>query len=108
MDDGTLAYISPKIPLTRALLDELRNSGIPIENRIRFSGPCLGKGCAQWTGHRCGLVDTIVSAPVASFEAENQLPKCDIRSTCRWYMQHQRAACEQCTVVVHQPHVLTG
>ncbi|AOJ05432.1 MULTISPECIES: hypothetical protein [Burkholderia] len=104
MDSGTVAYISPKIPISRELLDGLRANGVPVENRVRFLGPCLGGKCAQWTGHRCGLADAIVNQPAVLSPPEEGLPKCGIRSTCRWYAQHASAACMQCPVVIYEPH----
>ncbi|KGW01575.1 hypothetical protein [Burkholderia pseudomallei] len=104
MESGTVAYISPKIPISSALLDGLRANGVPLENRVRFLGPCLGGQCAQWAGHRCGLIDAIVKEPAVLAPPEAGLPKCGIRSTCRWYAQHASAACMQCPVVIYEPH----
>ncbi|WNC94767.1 hypothetical protein RI103_33010 [Paraburkholderia sp. FT54] len=104
MENGTVAYISPKIPVSDTLLSGLRANGIPLENRIRFLGPCMGGACAQWTGHRCGLVDAIVAAPAVLSEPEDGMPKCGIRGTCRWYAQHAHAACVQCPIVIYDPH----
>ncbi|KGS04266.1 hypothetical protein [Burkholderia sp. ABCPW 111] len=103
MEGGTVAYISPKIPISSELLDGLRANGVPVENRVRFLGPCLGGKCAQWAGYRCGLVDAIVKEPAVLSTPVEGLPKCGIRSTCRWYAQHASAACMQCPVVIYEP-----
>jgi hypothetical protein len=101
--NGTVAYISPSIPLSKSLIDALRVAGVHIENRIRFTGPCMGSQCVQWSGRGCGLVDAIVSQPIVDSAARAVLPHCGIRATCRWYAQHKSAACEQCSMVLHEP-----
>lgn len=103
---GQVAYLSPSIPVTTELLDALTQSGVPIENRMRFAGTCMEHGCIQWSGDsgggRCGLADRAIAAlSIASGLAD--LPKCGIRSTCRWFAQHQAKACAACPEVIRRP-----
>jgi hypothetical protein len=100
---GQLAFLRPHVPVTGALVEALRMDGAPIENRVRFAGPCFGAKCVQWAEGRCGLIDKIIAAPAPTQAPLDSLPRCGIRSTCRWFMQHGRAACEACPTVVRKP-----
>jgi len=97
-----LAYVNPHVQVTDALLDGLRAGGTDIENRMRFSAPCFGDRCIQWSEGRCGLVDRVVADPAARTSLA-ALPRCGIRATCRWYAQHQAAACAACPTVIRKP-----
>ena len=102
---GEVAYLSPGIPATPELLSALERSGIPVENRARFSGRCMENRCVQWSdseGGRCGLADRALAALAIEQPLEN-LPRCGIRSTCRWYFQHQGKACAACPEVIRRP-----
>lgn len=103
---GQVAYLSPGIPVTAELLDGLTQSGIPIENRMRFSCKCMEHSCEQWSGDgsggRCGLVDRAIAA-LAITSGPDELPRCGIRATCRWYAQHKAKACAACPEVIRRP-----
>jgi hypothetical protein len=103
---GQVAYLSPSIPVTPELLAELTQSGIPIENRMRFACTCMERVCRQWTddssGGRCGLADRAIAA-MSITSGLDDLPKCGIRSTCRWFAQHQSKACAACPEVIRRP-----
>jgi hypothetical protein len=103
---GQVAYVSPGIPVTREWLDGLAASGIPVENRMRFSSRCMEGGCVQWSadpnGGRCALADRAIAALSITQDADD-LPKCGIRSTCRWFAQHQAKACAACPEVIRRP-----
>jgi hypothetical protein len=100
---GQLAYLRPHVPVTDALLEALQASGTAIENRLRFAGPCFGERCVQWSEGRCGLIDRIVAAPAPEQTELDGLPRCGIRSTCRWFAQHAAAACHACPTVIRKP-----
>ena len=55
--------------------------------------------CAQWTGSRCGVIDTVLTTPDRPAVPE-RLPHCGIRSTCRWYAQSGAEACAVCPLVI--------
>jgi hypothetical protein len=99
---GQLAFITPNIPVTQEMVDTFEKNDVPLENRLRFAGPCMGHHCVQWAGTRCGLIDRVV-AHFGEGDLEGPLPKCGIRSTCRWFAQHGRAACSSCPEVVRKP-----
>jgi len=60
---------------------------------FRFAAPCLCNGCRHFTDSKCGLATKIVRMvePVT-----DDLPECDIRSSCRWFGQEGREACLRC------------
>jgi hypothetical protein len=103
---GQVAYLAPSIPVTPELLDGFRKDGVPIENRMRFACACREHQCKQWSGGsggggHCGLVERAVEA-LAITEGLDDLPNCGIRSTCRWFAQHQRKACAACPEVIRR------
>lgn len=103
---GQVTYLTPAIPATQEMIEKLGGTGIPIENRMRFSGPCMEHHCVQWTGApgdgRCGLIDHALDA-LRVEESTADLPRCAIRASCRWYEQHKRAACAVCPEVIRRP-----
>jgi hypothetical protein len=106
---GQVAYLAPSVPVTPELLDGLKESGVPIENRMRFACACREHQCKQWSGGageggHCGLVDRAIEA-LGITEELGDLPNCGIRSTCRWFAQHRRKACAACPEVIRRPAV---
>jgi hypothetical protein len=102
---GEVAYLSPNIPVTPQLLADLARNNVPIENRARFASPCMEGHCVQWTGGeggRCGLADRAIAA-LSITSGREDLPKCGIRSTCRWFAQYQAKACAACPEVIRRP-----
>lgn len=104
---GQVAYLTPNVPVTTELLEELHGHGIPVENRMRFACACREHGCQQWdgapgAGGRCGLVDRAVTT-LAIDDGLKDLPACGIRATCRWFAQHQRRACAACPEIIRRP-----
>jgi hypothetical protein len=104
---GQVAYLSPNVPVSAELLDELAQGGIPIENRMRFACACREHQCKQWSGGagpdgRCGLIDRAI-VTLAISEGLEELPACGIRATCRWFAQYQRKACAACPEVIRRP-----
>ncbi|MDO9005801.1 MAG: hypothetical protein Q7V20_20350 [Aquabacterium sp.] len=106
---GQIAYVSPSIPLTRDLVMSFQAKHIEVENRLRVAGPCSAADCIQWGQGRCSLVDKVVAdvrQPLAL--PSHGLPRCGIRQTCRWFVQHNVRACHACPEVVRKPAQLYG
>lgn len=103
---GQLAYLHPNVPVTHGLLVTLNDSGVPVENRMRFAGPCMEHCCVQWTEKagvgRCGLIDYAVDTLHITSGPE-ALPQCGIRQSCRWFAQYNRLACAACPEVIRRP-----
>lgn len=96
--DGRLAHLSPTIPVDEAFVAAASRHGAP-EARMRFTAPCLEAGCAQWTGSSCGVIEQVL-ATGAHEDQPTRLPRCEIRSGCRWYRQEGGAACRVCPLVL--------
>jgi hypothetical protein len=98
-EDGRLGYLRDAIPLDDVFLETTR--GRTPMRRFRFSEPCVEAGCCHWTGSRCGLIDEIVAVANGTLTAApDDLPRCSIRKTCRWFSQVGREACMVCPLIV--------
>lgn len=64
---------------------------------LRIAAACEESRCAHFDGTDCQLATRIVQLlpPVVAV-----LPRCAIRSDCRWFAQEGRAACLRCPQVV--------
>jgi hypothetical protein len=94
---GRIAYLQPPTAVDADFVDQARSRGRP-ESRFRFSQPCIECECPQWTGSRCGIIDTLLSED--AMPADEKLPACRIRPTCRWFAQRGPDACTVCPYVV--------
>lgn len=99
---GSLAYITPQLPVSREFLAELRDAPVPVEQRFRFAGPCHRSACQHWAASKCGLIDQIVEVVEEARGAPDaaELPRCSIRASCRWFEQRGATACAVCPLVV--------
>ncbi|MET8832732.1 hypothetical protein ABZV78_02270 [Micromonospora sp. NPDC004540] len=78
-----------------------RDSDAPVESRFRLAGPCVTSSCGFWTGEHCGLGARMAASYAETAElGQEQLPKCAIRRTCRWFAEQGPAACPACSHVV--------
>lgn len=94
-----LTFVRPALPVDEAFVTAADASG-DVGRRFRFAEPCQEAGCAQWTGSSCGVIERLLVAPDAG-DLDPDLPRCDIRRSCRWFAQAGGAACGVC------PYVLT-
>lgn len=95
--DGKVQFITP-LTVTEEFL-ELNKGKSSLEQRFRFTGKCVEKGCAQWNNEesRCSL-----SRKVQDLDLKNrtrELTYCPIRSQCRWFHQDGNVACFSCNEV---------
>lgn len=90
-----LVHLSRALPVSPELLD-LAKPATPTEV-FRFAAPCMQGQCVHFRDSRCNLVTQIVNLlpPV-----EAALPRCTIRSSCRWWLQVGKAACMRCSQMV--------
>lgn len=95
--DGRVHYVSPALPLNDDFRAKARQVGSP-EARFRLTGPCVESGCQQWTGSRCGVIDSLLDQVEGSLDTE--LRPCAVRRTCRWFDQSGAPACRVCPFVV--------
>jgi len=92
--EEALGFVTPALPLDEDFVTRVTAEGRP-EQRFRFAEPCLERGCRQWTGSACGVIERIGFG-----EAPAVLPACGIRARCRWFAQQGPAACGICPYVV--------
>ena len=88
-----VGYLTETLRPTPDLLG-LSGDAKPTE-LFRIAAPCANGGCKHFDGG-CTLVQRIVAALPVVVDA---LPACQIRGTCRWYLQEGRAACLRCPQV---------
>jgi hypothetical protein len=58
--DGRVGFASRRYEVTQEFV-QIARAGRAPEKRFRFASTCAMKGCRQWTGERCGVIDTIMS-----------------------------------------------
>jgi hypothetical protein len=100
--DGLVGYITPKVTVDEHFVTEAHKGRAP-EKRFRFSQPCVTTGCTNWTGTRCGVIDAVLNEVAErdlSRVDRHSLPKCSIRSRCRWFAQDRTEACLVCPLVI--------
>ncbi|MBB3839316.1 hypothetical protein FHS57_003322 [Runella defluvii] len=99
--DGEVALLSQRIEIDEHFI-ETASQGRDLGQRFRFASPCAAKGCANWSGHHCMVLD--IARQLAHIEphVDELLPACSIRTTCRWFMQEGGDACRIC------PKINTG
>jgi hypothetical protein len=99
--DGRIGFITPEIQIDDDFVQEAHKGRLP-ETRFRFGQPCIEDACAQWTGSRCGVIDRLLPLRDQAIirHRTKDLPRCSIRSRCRWFAQVGGDACHTCPLVV--------
>jgi hypothetical protein len=103
LPSGRVAYATPAVAASPALVEALSDDPRPLESRYRFAGPCVESRCGFWTGAGCGLGAAMADsyADVAGEQASDAaLPRCSIRPRCRWYAEQGARACAACPLIV--------
>ena len=91
--DGKVQFITP---LT--VTEEFVQQNDHLEQRFRFTGKCVEKGCAQWNNEesKCSLSKKVQNLDL---NQNKELSYCQIRSQCRWFSQDGNEACFSCNEV---------
>jgi len=97
------AYIRPAIPVTE---NDLAQAGGELEQRFRFSLPCLHDRCKNFAEGSCSLIKSFIAEATndtSPLHGKTQsgirhLPKCAIRAKCQWIRTASAAACQVCPV----------
>lgn len=91
--DGRVQFITP---LT--VTEEFIQQNDHLEQRFRFTGKCVEKGCAQWDNEesKCSLSKKVQDLDITK---STELIFCPIRSQCRWFSQDGNEACFSCNEV---------
>ncbi len=95
---GTVNFLSQPLPVTKEFIATAHKGRSP-EKRFRFSNRCAENGCRQWTGNGCGIIEAVMEQS-ERISVKIRLPKCGIRSDCRWYYQSGADACAVCPLIV--------
>lgn len=110
LSNGSVAFAKDRIVVDEAFVQNATIEGSrPPESRFRFSSPCARGGCHQWTGSRCGVIDSVLKDTRDQNyhpKADTPLPQCSIRDNCRWFDQTGAAACAVCDIVVTETRVV--
>lgn len=99
--DGRVGYISPAPAVGKEFVEKAHQGRTP-EHRFRFAAPCQEAACVHWTGTRCGVIDqakSVAETTQRSVSPANSLPRCAVRSECRWFAQCGSDACFVCPSV---------
>jgi hypothetical protein len=96
-------FIGPRPP-DPALL-ALAAPATPAEV-FRFTARCREGACGYFTDGRCGVAAAVVTHLPEAEEAS--LPRCGIRTVCRWWHEHGAAACRRCPTVVTDDRARDG
>lgn len=98
---GSVAFAKDRIVVDGGFVHNASREGShPPESRFRFSTPCAGAGCHQWTGTRCGVIESVLTEAHDVDYQSGSLPDCSIRAQCRWFDQSGVEACGVCDQVV--------
>jgi len=89
-----VSYLDQPLPVTPEVL-AMTAPAQPTEV-FRLAAPCQTHHCPHYDGSDCSLVTRIVQIMPAVVD---QLPRCQIRSECRWFHQEGAAACRRCPQV---------
>lgn len=92
-------FLEIPIKLNDEFIQKAHEQGEP-EKKFRFTNKCVKSGCNQWTGSSCGVMNELSALNPSVTANEEDLPKCFIRRTCRWYSQDGGKACKICLFVV--------
>lgn len=99
VEQPRVAYLDQLQPVTGDLL-ALAGPVAPTEV-FRFAAPCAGGACQHFDGTDCRLASRIVEGLPA---AVDQLPKCAIRDSCRWWLQEGAEACFRCPLIASESY----
>lgn len=102
--DGKISYLKESIPVDQTFVAAAQ-LGRPAEERFRFAGKCIERGCHQWsdTQQQCGLAGAIIAR--MNMPLSNASEHCPIRSRCRWFAQNGMLACANCSEIVRNLEV---
>lgn len=91
----SVGYLTTSVPVTPELL--ARTAPVGPTEVFRSAARCAGKACRHFDGASCTLVARIVEALPVVVE---RVPRCSIRSACRWWHQEGPSACLRCPQLV--------
>ena len=92
---GELTYLAEPIAAAEAL--EMVPEGVAPTRILRFASHC-STGCSHRDGPDCTLIKRIMAIPAAE-PGTTSVPRCHLRSHCKWWDQVGVEACQRCPAV---------
>lgn len=93
-----VAWLEKPISLTPDLL--AMTGDVDPQRVFRIASECQESRCTHFDGKDCNLATRIVQILPAVVDA---LPPCQLRASCRWYVQEGKPACFRCPqIITHQ------
>lgn len=96
VDRPLVQYLPRSVPVGE-VMDQLGDA--PPGEVLRIGARCEEAACVHNTADQCSLGHRIATVLPAVVQ---QLPRCTLRSTCRWFDEQGGAACLRC------PQILTN
>ena len=114
--DGTIGYLPGQLTADADFVAAVQDRAA---TDFRFAAPCARGGCGHWRADpapdrsdspasdrssaglpsgQCSLIGRLRDVVADQYHAD-ELPRCAIRATCRWFAQDGRDACRICPVV---------
>lgn len=104
--DGRVHYVSPTLTVDDGFRERAHEAG-SAERRFRFAGACVERDCQQWSGTRCGVIDSLLGQ-VEEEDLATELRPCTVRRDCRWFAQSGAAACRACPWIITDSRLETS
>ena len=96
-EEMTVRYTQYPIVINDQLTTILKKIN-PPERFFRFTLKCKKHDCQQWHNDQCKLA--VLVARSATDLATEDIPKCAIRKSCRWFKQQGQTICRACQFIV--------
>jgi hypothetical protein len=96
-DKPRIAYASTPVPVTDEILSSL--GSVSSGEVLRIAAPCQEDACPHFRDAECTLITKIVrTAPEPP--PGSTVPRCYLRSRCRWWRQEKVRACMRCPMIL--------
>ncbi len=92
--DGGVSYLDEPLPAAEVM--SMVPEGIEPRRILRFASHCEAT-CANRVGSECGLINRISAVPAPPHAAA--VPRCHLRTKCKWWQQKGVDACHRCPAV---------
>jgi hypothetical protein len=90
-----VGYLTQAVPVTEEVL--AASQPVDPQEVFRIAGRCAEAACAHFEAGGCSLGSRVVSL---GMPVVDRLPRCAIRSTCRWWAEQGNDVCFRCPAVV--------
>ncbi len=94
-EEPRVSYLAAGVSVDASVVEHLGD--LAPTQVFRYAARCEERRCAHFDGTHCSLATRIVEHLPEVVEI---LPRCQIRSACRWYAERGAAACHRCPQIV--------